>query len=66
VAPEAGGGLSAARLRRTRLILVGELVIAVVLGVLVHPILFVLLLLPVAELAVKPASQRKQILGLRP
>ena len=66
MAGNAGGGqLSANRVRRTRIILVAELVIAIVLGVVLHPLLFVFLLLPVAELAVKPATQRKQILGLR-
>ncbi|MEN3272966.1 MAG: hypothetical protein V7636_1727 [Actinomycetota bacterium] len=59
-----GGALSADRLRRTRIILVAEALFAIVLGALVHPLLFAFLLLPVAELAVKPASQRKQILGL--
>ena len=64
MAPEAGGSLSASRVRRTRIILIIEVAVAVIVGVVVHPILFVLLLLPIAELAVKPSSQRKQILGL--
>ncbi|MEA3055372.1 MAG: hypothetical protein QOD30_804 [Actinomycetota bacterium] len=57
--------MSAARVRRTRMILLIELAVALVLGVFLHPLLFAFLLLPVAELAVKPAAQRKQILGLR-
>jgi hypothetical protein len=47
------------------MILLIELAVALVLGVFLHPLLFAFLLLPVAELAVKPAAQRKQILGLR-
>jgi hypothetical protein len=47
------------------MILLAELAIAVILGVLLHPLLFAFVLLPVLELAVKPAAQRKQILGLR-
>ena len=60
-----GGALSADRVRRTRIILLAEVLFAVVLGALLHPLLFAFLLLPVAELAVKPAAQRKQLLGLR-
>ena len=59
------GPLSADRVRRVRLILVAEVVVAIVLGVLVHPFLFAFLLLPVIELVVKPANQRRQILGRR-
>jgi hypothetical protein len=66
VRPTSGGGgqLSPSRIKRTRIILLAEVVFAVVLGVLVHPLLFAFLLLPIAELAVKPAAQRQQILGL--
>ena len=64
MAPESGGALSADRVRRTRMILLAELVVAIVLGVFLHPLLFAFVLLPVAELVVKPAPQRKQILGL--
>jgi hypothetical protein len=67
VARNAGSGpLPASRVRRTRIILLAELVVAIVLGVVVHPLLFDFVLVPVAELAVKPASMRKQLLGLRP
>ena len=62
---EAGGALSASRVRRVRLILLAEAAIAVVLGVVVHQLLFAFLFLPVLELVVKPATQRRQILGLR-
>jgi hypothetical protein len=58
------GPLSTERVRRVRLILVAEVVVAIVLGVLVHPALFAFLLLPVLEIVVKPAPQRRQILGL--
>jgi hypothetical protein len=63
-ATSGGGPLPASRVRRTRVILLVEVVAAVVLGVLVHPLLLAFLLLPVAELAVKPAAMRQQILGL--
>jgi hypothetical protein len=65
VGPTSGGGpLSPSRIRRTRVILLVEVVVAIALGVLLHPLLFAFLLLPIAELAVKPAAQRQQILGL--
>jgi len=57
--------LSPERVRRTRIILLIEAVAAVVLGIVLHPLLFVFLLLPVAELLVKPSDQRAQILGLK-
>jgi hypothetical protein len=57
--------LSPERVRRTRIILLLEVALAVILGVVLHPLLFVFLLLPVAELLVKPSSQRAQILGLK-
>ena len=64
MAPTSGGGLlSPSRVRRTRIILLIEVVVAIVLGLLLHPLLFAFLLLPVAELAVKPATQSRQILG---
>jgi hypothetical protein len=63
--PDGGRALPPQRVRRTRFILLVETVVAIVLGVLLHPLLFAFLLLPIAELAVKPATQRRQILGLR-
>ena len=57
--------LSPERVRRTRIILLAEVVIAIVLALALHPLLLVFLLLPVAELLVKPSAQRAQILGLR-
>jgi len=46
-------------------IVLTEIVAAVLLGVLLTPLLLAFLLLPIAELVVKPAAQRRQILGLR-
>ena len=65
MAPSGGGPLSAHRVRRIRVIVLTEVVAALLLGVLLTPLLFAFLLLPIAELVTKPAAQRRQILGLR-
>jgi len=57
--------LSPARVRRTRIILLAEIAVAVVLALVLHPFFLVALLLPVAELLTKPSDQRAQILGLK-
>ena len=66
MARNAGSGtpLSASRVRRTRIILLVEVALAVLLGVALHPFALVFLLLPVLELVAKPPSQRRQVLGL--